>query len=129
MLRYNLDVTIYERTQDADDVYGGAQARYTVARGSARARIQSREATISMRAQGLGTDRLYDALISPASIIANTGDLLAVDDNLQQGTFAGMTFLVQGVHRSPHLETQNPEATLKLQLERWDDGKALLEVT
>ena len=119
----NVEVKIYRAAQLADDVAGGAQkGPYTVLfENGKRARLHNRPATVEMRAQGLSTDRLFDAFYQPA-----TDAVLALDILIPQaGPHAHVRFLVTGVIGPSITNWESPKAHLKLQLERYDQGKVL----
>lgn len=117
------NVTIYRKARRDDDEAGGAQYDpYSVhVTDGIRARIANRAPTLEMRAQGLGTDRFYDATIKPATTDVQANDLLIPDD----GPFAHTRFLVTGVQKPSMMSLNSPRAHLKLQLERYDDGKTI----
>lgn len=115
----NVNVTIYRATQLADDVAGGARRTPYAAVATARGRIAHRAPTLEMRAQGLGTDLLYDAALQPATTDVQANDLLIPAD----GPFAHVRFLVTGVQNPGLAHFQSPRAHLKVQLERYDSGK------
>lgn len=119
----NVEVKIYRAEQLADDAAGGAQrGPYTVLfEIGKRARLHNRPATLEMRAQGLSTDRLFDAFYQPA-----TDGVLAMDLLIpQEGPHAHVRFLVTGVIGPSMTAWASPMAHLKLQLERYDQGKVI----
>lgn len=118
MLGLNSDVQFYRAEQIADDDVGGAQRGPYIACGSARARISQRPATIEMRAQGLTTDRLFDAFVQPATVDVLNNDMMMATS----GPYAHVRFRVTGVIQ-PHMLKESARAHLKIQLERVDDGR------
>ena len=119
----NSTVQIKRQTGTTDDVAGGAQYSGFAdvePQRAIRAMISQKAASMEMRAQGLGTDRLYDATIQPAMVAVINDDILIPLD----GPFKDVRFRVTAVIR-PVMHLQSPRAHLKLQLERWDDGSAL----
>jgi hypothetical protein len=116
----NSNVTVYRATRLADDAAGGARQSAYSAVTSARARIAQRAPTLEMRAQGLSTDNLYDAILQPATVDVRANDLLIPTD----GPLAHLRFLVTGVNQPP-MDFQTPRAHLRVQLERWDSGKVI----
>jgi len=72
-----------------------------------------------MRAQGLGSDMFYDVVIQPATTDVQSNDMLIPAD----GPLAHQRFLVTAVQVPSMVHFQSPHAHLKLQLERWDEGK------
>ena len=118
----NVTVKVYRAAQLADDAAGGAQrGAYAQVYETRRARIYNRPSTVEMRAQGLQTDKLYDAFYQPA-----TDGVVALDIIIPQtGPYAHARFLVTGVIGSSLENWSSPRAHLKLQLERYDSGKVL----
>ncbi len=119
----NVEVKIYRAEQLADDAAGGAQrGPYIVLfENGKRARLHNRPATLEMRAQGLSTDRLFDAFYQPA-----TDGILAMDLLIpQDGPHAHVRFLITGVIGPSLVPWSGPRAHLKLQLERYDQGKVV----
>lgn len=115
----NVSITIYRATQLADDEAGGSQRSAYAQVTTCRGRIANRAPTLEMRAQGLGADLFYDAAIQPATLDVRENDMVIPTS----GPLAHRRFLVTGVQQ-PSLEFfQSPRAHLKLQLERWDEGK------
>lgn len=119
----NVEVKIYRAEQLEDDAAGGAQkGPYTVLfEIGKRARLHNRPATLEMRAQGLSTDRLFDAFYQPATDKVLSMDILIPQD----GPHAHVRFLVTGVIGPSLVPWAGPRAHIKLQLERYDDGKVL----
>ncbi len=115
----NINVSVYRAAQQADDVSGGAQRGAYALIATARGRLIQRVPTLEMRAQGLGSDMFYDAFVQPATTDVRANDMLIPAD----GPHAHERFLVTGVHGPGLKHFQSPRAHLKLQLERWDDGK------
>lgn len=114
-------VAFYRAVQLADDDIGGAVRGNYNQTGTGRAMIVLRPATVEMRAQGLGTDLLYDAHVQPATLDVRRNDVLLVND----GPYANLKFRVTSV-ALPTMILQSPQAHLKLQLERQDEGKVWL---
>lgn len=117
----NVNVTIYRATQLADDEAGGAQRSAYASVATARARLAHRLPTLEMRAQGLSTDLLYDAALSPATTDVQANDMLIPAN----GPLAHQRFLVTAVQTPSMYYLESPKAHLKLQLERWDSGKMI----
>lgn len=118
----NISAKVYRATQLEDDAAGGAQrGPYVQVYESHQVRIYNRPATIEMRAQGLQTDKLFDAFYQPAS-----DGILAMDMLIPQtGPYANLRFLVTGVIGPSLVPWAGPRAHLKLQLERYDDGRII----
>lgn len=119
----NVFVRVLRPNNQADDEVGGASVKYTEIASMVRARIQARPATLLMRAQGLGTDRLFDAFLEPATTSVQAGDFIYPEPD--SGPFTLQRFYVTGVVRDGSSNIQSPRAVLKVQLERWDDGEAV----
>lgn len=114
----NLNIILYRSAQSADDVAGGAQKAAYVQYATGRGRLQQRSVSVDLRAQGLGTDRIFDAFIQPATTDVKNMDMLIPGN----GSWANERFLITGVIRPSLEHLASPMAHLRLNLERWDEG-------
>ncbi len=117
----NTPVTFYRATQQADDQAGGAQRSPYYQYSTGRARIQQRPVDLQTRAQGLTTDKLFDAFVQPADLGIQAMDMLIPT----AGPFAHLRFLVTAAITHTLAQPRGPKAHVRLQLERWDDGKVI----
>lgn len=115
----NVAISIYRAPEIADDEAGGAQRGSYALVDTARGRLDNRAPTLEMRAQGLSTDKLFDAVVKPATSDVQENDLLVPTS----GPFALQRFLVTSVQKPSMATFSSARAHLRLQLERWDDGK------
>lgn len=117
----NVVVYIYRATQGVDDVAGGATRTPYVLFAQGRGRVQQRSVGLAMRAQGLTTDKLFDAFYQPATDAVVSTDMLIP----QAGPFANERFYVTAVQKASMVPLSGPRAHIKLQLERWDEGRMI----
>ena len=115
----NVAISIYRAEELADDAAGGAQRGSYALVDTARGRLDNRAPTLEMRAQGLSTDKLFDAVVQPATLDVEANDLLVPTS----GPFELQRFLVTSVQKPSMASLSSSRAHLRLQLERWDDGK------
>ena len=114
----NLNVILYRAAQQTDDTAGGAQKATYIQYATGRGRLQQRSVSVDMRAQGLGTDRIFDAFIQPGEIDVQAMDMLIPQD----GNWADVRFLVTGVIGASLKHKRSPMFHKRLNLERWDEG-------
>jgi hypothetical protein len=117
----NLSLTFYRAVQQADDVAGGAQKADYIQYGTGRGRLQQRSVSIDMRAQGLGTDRIFDCFVQPANTDVLPMDMIVPSN----GPWEDYRFLVTGVVKPSLAHLRSPMSHLRLDVERWDDGKMI----
>ncbi len=117
----NTSVRIFRAARLADDDVGGSVRGDYAQVGQGRAILVLRPATVEMRAQGLGTDLLYDCHIQPATLEVERNDVLLVDD----GPYAQLKFRITSVAK-PTIILNSPQAHLKIQMERQDEGEVWL---
>jgi hypothetical protein len=111
---------VYRASQLADDVIGGARRSPYYLQGTHRTFITAKRATVEMRVAGLTADKLFDAIVWPSSADIQQNDIVIPTE----GNWANQRMLVTAV-TSPSLDSRQLQAVKHLQLERWDDGKAL----
>jgi len=114
----NLDIILYRAAHSTDDDAGGAQKQAYIQYATGRGRLQQRPVSVDLRAQGLGTDRLFDCFIQPATIEVQNMDMLIPTN----GPWAHARFLITGIIKPSIEHLGSPMSHLRLNLERWDEG-------
>lgn len=117
----NIALKLYRAAQSADDVAGGATRGAYTYYGKGRGRVQQRAATLEMRATGLTADHVFDVFIQPANLGVIRTDVAVP----QSGPFKGVRLYVTGVQTHTLAQTQGPHVHLRLQCERWDEGRVI----
>lgn len=94
-------VSIYRRSQAADDEVGGSVFTRLLIYSHIQAKITSMRTPMFLRAQGIETTNNFDCVVQPSNYV--TLDKLEIDDILvpKNGKYVGLDFVITNIYDNP----------------------------